>query len=113
MQKSIEIEGKEVTFEANAYTPILYHNIFHRDIMREMESFTEDDSEISIIISNLAALMALQHGKTFSQLSQITVNDIGNFLMGFDDPMCFVGNAKEITEVWTNSIKSKTEAKKK
>ena len=113
MQKKILIEGKEISFEANAYTPILYYRIFHKDIMREMESFTEDDSEISIILSNMAALMALQHGKTFSQLSQITVEDIGNFLMGFDDPMCFITNAKEITEVWTDSIQSKVEAKKK
>ncbi len=113
MKKTIEIEGKDITFEANAYTPILYYSIFHRDVMREMESLGKNDSDISVILSDLAALMAVQHGKTFKELSEITRDDIGSFLMELSDPMSIIANAEEITGVWTDSVKTAVAAKKK
>lgn len=36
MTKTIEIDGREVTFRASAAIPRLYRNQFHRDIYRDL-----------------------------------------------------------------------------
>jgi hypothetical protein len=66
-----------------------------------------------VILSDLAALMALQSGKTFKELSEITQDDIGSFHMGLEDPMSIIAKAEEITGIWTDSIKTTVDAKKK
>ena len=67
--KTIEIDGKEVTFKASAAVPRMYRLKFRRDIFKDMRDLTKDIkssdenlSELSIesleIFENIAYMMA-------------------------------------------------------
>lgn len=70
-ERTVTIDGKEVTFKATARTPRLYRVIFGRDMMQDMaqlrESYTnkaKDGKELSgidlTLFENLAYVMAKQ-----------------------------------------------------
>ena len=69
VMKSVEIDGKEVTFRASAAIPRLYRNKFHRDIYKDLnelqKGIDENDPENSNLdtfslelFENIAWLMA-------------------------------------------------------
>ena len=41
--KTIEVDGKEVTFRVSAAIPRLYRNKFHRDIYRDLNELTRSE----------------------------------------------------------------------
>ena len=58
--KSVEIDGKEVTFRASAAIPRLYRNKFHRDIYKDLnepENSNLDTFSLELF-ENIAWLMA-------------------------------------------------------
>ena len=73
--KTIEVDGKLVTFRASAAIPRLYRNKFHRDIYRDLselqKGIDESDAENSSLdtfslelFENIAWLMAKHADKT-------------------------------------------------
>ena len=51
--KSVEIDGKEVTFRASAAIPRLYRNKFHRDIYKDLNELQKGIDENDPDNSNL------------------------------------------------------------
>ena len=51
--KSVEIDGKEVTFRASAAIPRLYRNKFHRDIYKDLNELQKGIDENDPENSNL------------------------------------------------------------
>ena len=55
LTKTIEIDGKQVTFRASAAIPRIYRNKFHRDIYRDLsalqKSIDEENPEASMLDS--------------------------------------------------------------
>lgn len=46
MEKIIDIDGQSVTFKATAATPIHYRNLFHRDMLTDMQSLYDENEEL-------------------------------------------------------------------
>ena len=69
MKKNIELDGKNVGFEANALTPRLYRHKFLRDLFTDMLTVTsalsddiEKKTQADEIVENAAYIMAGQYG---------------------------------------------------
>lgn len=113
MVKTVDIGGKDIAFEANAYTPILYYRLFKRDLLREFSKADGEETDISLLTSDLAAVMALSHGKDFSELAKIDLDMVGKWLMSIENPLALIEKSDEIFEIWLGNQKSEVEPKKK
>ena len=69
LTKTINIDGKDVTFRASAAIPRIYRNKFHRDIYKDLRALekavganNEDDSSLDLfsleMFENIAYIMA-------------------------------------------------------
>lgn len=88
--KTIEVDGKLVTFRASAAIPRLYRNKFHRDIYRDLselqKGIDESDAENSSLdtfslelFENIAWLMAKHAGKTVPDTPEEWLDEFGTF----------------------------------
>lgn len=100
MNRDITIGKETIKCEANALTPILYRQIFHRDFLREMqdltalkgkttETFTDKDLELYLdkqdAFSRLAFLMASQGaGMPVPELAKLGELDYFSWLAKFE-----------------------------
>lgn len=68
MKKTININGKDIVFKANANTTRLYRKLFNQDIFKDIKKLTpqaeqgEIDAEGLEVFQNLAYVMAKQGG---------------------------------------------------
>lgn len=88
--KTIEIDGREVTFRASAAIPRLYRNQFHRDIYRDLnelqksmnqsgeESSTLDTFSLELF-ENIAWLMAKHADKEVPDTPEEWLDDFSTF----------------------------------
>lgn len=88
--KTIEIDGREVTFRASAAIPRLYRNQFHRDIYRDLnelqksmnqsgeESSTLDTFSLELF-ENIAWLMAKHADKEVPDTPEKWLDDFSTF----------------------------------
>lgn len=88
--KTIEIDGREVTFRASAAIPRLYRNQFHRDIYRDLnelqkgmdksgeESSTLDTFSLELF-ENIAWLMARHADKEVPKTPEEWLDDFSTF----------------------------------
>ena len=113
MKKTIDIDGKEVLFEATAITPIIYHNVSGGNLVKDMEEMDDGTGDAFLTVSILAGVMALQPGKTLTELMNISRTEVYEWLMGIDSPLALVEQAKDIMDVWARSSKTSVQSKKK
>lgn len=129
MKKDIHVGDITITCEANAFTPILYRQIFSRDFMAELQGFaklkgkkpheyTDDDKALALervsAFSRLAFCMAEQGmGKPVSDLVGLSKIDFYEWLTQFE-PLAFedVGTISDILTLWrANAEDNKITAK--
>lgn len=121
MRTTAKIEGMTFDLASNAFTPILYRQLFKRDFLRELQSyrklrgkkpseFTEEDEKIyeehSDSFSRIAFVMAKQAEiETADKLVQLSINDYYEWLMQFDSPMAFseADALSAILRAWTGN----------
>lgn len=102
MYKTIEIDGKEMEFAANAATPFRYKQTFKADlfsVLADEKRVTEEGAEV---IMRLAYIMNNQAKK--ADMGKLNEDDFIEWLEGYS-AMAFINAADEIMTVYTDSAK--------
>ena len=129
MKKDISVGGQVVPCVANAFTPILYRQIFHKDFMTEMtglsklkgknpSDYTDEDTALALertqAFSRLAFTMKEQAtNKTIKELVKLNEQDYYEWLSQYE-PSTFdsVETITDILALWRgNSEDNKVIAK--
>ena len=117
MEKTIEIDGKEIKFKATAAIPRLYRIKFGRDIMQDMKAVqtalekADKDGEtippkLLEIFENVSFLMA-KHANP-----EMEEKDVGEWLDGFDTFSIYIV-FPQLMDLWRANNATLGEAKKK
>lgn len=117
MEKTIEIDGKDIKFKATAAIPRLYRIKFGRDIMQDMKAVqtalekADKDGEtippkLLEIFENVSFLMA-KHANP-----EMEEKDVGEWLDGFDTFSIYVV-FPQLMDLWRANNATLGEAKKK
>lgn len=124
MEKTIQIDGKEVKFKANGNTPRLYRTVFHRDIFADISKLSDaikivtdknqksdDPNSFSFldvasleVFENVAYIMAKQGDSSIP-------NTIDEWLDSFDTFSIYL-ILPEIIELWNLNNIQISESKK-
>lgn len=113
--KTIEIDGREVTFRASAAIPRLYRNQFHRDIYRDlsdlqkgMEKSDEESSSLDTfsleLFENIAWLMAKHADKDAPDSAEEWLDDFSTFSIYEILP--------QIIDLWGLNVQQQVDSKK-
>lgn len=113
--KTIEIDGREVTFRASAAIPRLYRNQFHRDIYRDlsdlqkgMEKSDEESSSLDTfsleLFENIAWLMAKHADKDAPDSPEEWLDDFSTFSIYEILP--------QIIDLWGLNVQQQVDSKK-
>ena len=115
VQKTVEIDGKEVTFKASAAIPRLYRVKFRRDIFKDMNDLMKDikanqeeESGLKIesleIFENIAYMMA-------KYADPNVPDNIDEWLDQFETFSIYMVMPK-IVELWGMNVEQQAESKK-
>lgn len=115
VQKTVEIDGKEVTFKASAAIPRLYRVKFRRDIFKDMSDLMKDikanqeeESGLNIesleIFENIAYMMA-------KYADPNVPDNIDEWLDQFETFSIYMVMPK-IVELWGMNVEQQAESKK-
>lgn len=115
VQKTVEIDGKEVTFKASAAIPRLYRVKFRRDIFKDMSDLMKDikanqeeESGLTIesleIFENIAYMMA-------KYADPNVPDNIDEWLDQFETFSIYMVMPK-IVELWGMNVEQQAESKK-
>ncbi len=116
MEKTINIDGRDITFRASAAIPRLYRIKFRRDIFSDMIKISEDikaskkkaiSAEALSAFENIAYLMA-RHADP-AQVQKKTVEEWLDNFSTFSIYKIF----PEIIGLWADNMETKSEPKKK
>ena len=113
--KTIDVDGKPVTFRASAAIPRLYRNKFHRDIYRDLNELQKgiDDSDAENssldtfsleLFENIAWLMAKHADKTVQDSPEEWLDEFNTFSIYEILP--------QIIELWGLNVEQQVESKK-
>ncbi len=113
--KSVEIDGKEVTFRASAAIPRLYRNKFHRDIYKDLnelqKGIDENDPESSNLdtfslelFENIAWLMAKHQNPEVPDSPEDWLDEFNTFSIYEILP--------QIIELWGLNVEQQVSSKK-
>ena len=107
MQKTVEIDGKEILMEANGATPRIYRSMFGKDLLTTLHTAVSNEGEVLDVevFENLAYCMARQAGSVDS--------DIETWLGSFDSTMAIINAIGPIMALWRGNTKTIVNAKKK
>lgn len=103
MQGKIEINGQEMEFSCNGWTPFLFKEQFGEDIFKGISSMKDGDLDI-VFLSRLAWVMRKQ--------AEPSTPSIKDWLESMD-MMDIVSKANEIVALWAKSMKTNSKSKKK
>ncbi len=108
MDRTVTLQGKEMTLRANALLPRKYRYHFGRDIMRDMQSLTgEGESEIDMsVFENLAWLMFKTAGEDVGENPE-------EWLATIDDMFSVYTIIPDVVELWTENNKTTSVPAKK
>lgn len=115
VQKTVEIDGKEVTFKASAAIPRLYRVKFRRDIFKDMNDLMKDikanqeeESGLNIesleIFENIAYMMAKYADPNVPDSIDEWLDQFGTFSIYMVMP--------KIVELWGMNVEQQAESKK-
>ena len=108
MEKLVKIDGQEMKLAVNGGTPRLYRSLFRKDLFQGMNNAVDENGEMkdSEVFENLAFVMAIQGG------SIPMATKIDDWLNALSDPMAIMEAAPEILDLWLNTKKETSTAKK-
>lgn len=103
MFKTLNIDGKEVEFSANAATPFRYRQVFHKDLLSILGNEEKAQNEGVEAVTELAFIMAKQAEK--ADMGKLNEEVFFEWLEGFGS-MAFVNNAEDILNVYMESTET-------
>ena len=103
MFKTLNIDGKEIEFSANAATPFRYRQIFHKDLLSILGNEEKAQNEGVEAVTELAFIMAKQAEK--ADMNKLNEEDFIGWLEGFE-PMDFANSAEEILNAYMGNMAS-------
>ena len=103
MFKTLNIDGKEVEFSANAATPFRYRQIFHKDLLSILGNEEKAQNEGVEAVTELAFIMAKQAEK--ADMGKLNEDVFFEWLEGFGS-MAFVNNAEDILNIYMESTET-------
>ena len=103
MFKTLNIDGKEIEFAANAATPFRYRQVFHKDLLSILGNEEKAQTEGVEAVTELAYIMAKQAEKT--DMTKLNENGFLEWLEGFGS-MAFVNAAEDILSVYMESTET-------
>ena len=103
MFKTLNIDGKEVEFSANAATPFRYRQVFHKDLLSILGNEEKAQNEGVEAVTELAFIMAKQAEK--ADMGKLNEEVFFEWLEGFGS-MAFVNNAEDILNIYMESTET-------
>lgn len=103
MFKTLNIDGKEIEFSANAATPFRYRQIFHKDLLSILGNEEKAQNEGVEAVTELAFIMAKQAEK--ADMGKLNEEMFFEWLEGFGS-MAFVNNAEDILNIYMESTET-------
>ena len=111
MRKTLLIDDKEMEFEANAGTAVLYKRAFGTDLLKITQG--ADDVESIDAIQKLAFIMNIQtEGKTSQMLKNATEEKFFDWICQFSTEAFWKADIiQSIVELWVNQQKTSSASK--
>ena len=103
MFKTLNIDGREIEFSANAATPFRYRQVFHKDLLSILGNEEKAENEGVEAVTELAFIMAKQAEK--ADMGKLNEEVFFEWLEGFGS-MAFVNNAEDILNVYMESTET-------
>lgn len=103
MFKTLNIDGREIDFSANAATPFRYRQIFHKDLLSILGNEEKAQNEGVEAVTELAFVMVKQAEKC--DMGKLNEEVFLEWLEDFGS-MAFVNNAEEILNVYMESTET-------
>ena len=103
MFKTLNIDGKDIEFSANAATPFRYRQIFHKDLLSILGNEEKAQNEGVEAVTELAFIMAKQAEK--ADMGKLNEEVFFEWLEGFGS-MAFVNNAEDILNIYMESTET-------
>ena len=103
MFKTLNINGKEIEFSANAATPFRYRQVFHKDLLSILGNEEKAQNEGVEAVTELAFIMAKQAEK--ADMGKLNEEVFFEWLEGFGS-MAFVNNAEDILNIYMESTET-------
>lgn len=99
MKDSVQIGNKQMEMVANAATPFVYKQIFHKDLLLEINNMSGDAPDVACF-TRLAFVMTKQgEGLDIKALMDLKEADFFAWLVDFE-PMDFVQATGKITSLY-------------
>lgn len=105
MKRTIEIDGKEITFKATARTPLLYKQWIGKDLFTELNRLQTETEASLEVFGNLAFVMARQADSNIG-------DDIDEWFDQFE-MFSLYSALPQLSDMWTVEMKSTSVPKKK
>lgn len=103
MFKTLNIDGEDIEFSANAATPFRYRQIFHKDLLSILGNEEKAQNEGVEAVTELAFIMAKQAEK--ADMGKLNEEMFFEWLEGFGS-MAFVNNAEDILNIYMESTET-------
>ena len=103
MFKTLNIDGKEIEFSANAATPFRYRQVFHKDLLSILGNEEKAQNEGVEAVTELAFIMTKQAEK--ADMGKLNEDVFFEWLEGFGS-MAFVNNAEDILNIYMESTET-------
>ena len=103
MFKTLNIDGREIEFSANAATPFRYRQVFHKDLLSILGNEEKAQNEGVEAVTELAFIMAKQAEK--ADMGKLNEEMFFEWLEGFGS-MAFVNNAEDILNIYMESTET-------
>ena len=100
MYKTIEIDGKELEFAANAATPFRYKQVFKSDLFAVLCNEERAEEQGAEVVMRLAYIMHNQAQK--ADMNKLNEDGFIEWLEGFSS-MAFVNSAEDIINAYMDS----------
>ena len=104
MKRTIEIDGKEITFKATARTPLLYKQWVGRDLFIDIQHIQTDKESALDVLGDLAYVMAKQADPSIGDIDE-WFDQFGMFSIYMALP--------QLQDMWSAEMSSSVESKKK
>lgn len=111
MEGIVKIGSIDVGMLANAASPIIYKQIFHKDFLRQMTQLEGNETDGIELFSEMGFVMAMQHGHPWEEVRKMTETDYIGWLVQFD-PNDLMMAAGDIASLYNGQGKTLSVPKK-
>lgn len=112
MKGIVKIGSTEVGMLANAASPIIYKQLFHKDFLRQMTQL-QGGNEIDglELFAEMGFVMAMQHENPWEEIRKLTEDDYIEWLAQYDPNDVLIAS-EEIANLYNGQSKTLSASKK-